>query len=87
MRASFVAPYPEEVMDRMHIQIDGMTCGHCVASVKKALGALSGVALESVSVGSADVRYDPATIDEGAVLEALRDAGYPARVQSRTATV
>jgi copper chaperone CopZ len=66
-------------MERMHLQIDGMSCGHCVASVKKALGEVDGVAVDSVSVGSADLRYDPASTDREAILGAVSAAGYPAR--------
>jgi copper chaperone len=63
----------------MLLQIDGMSCGHCVASVKKALGELDGVAVDSVTVGSADVRYDPSSTDREAILDAVTEAGYRAR--------
>ena len=65
-------------MNALHLQIDGMSCAHCVDSVKKALDALDGVSVDAVTVGSADLRYDPEKTSRAAVLEAVAQAGYPA---------
>ena len=46
-------------MEQTTIAIQGMSCGHCVASVKGALGRLDGVEVQEVKVGSATVAYDP----------------------------
>ncbi|MEO8336655.1 MAG: heavy-metal-associated domain-containing protein [bacterium] len=69
-------------MDTLHLDIDGMSCGHCVGSVRKALAALDGVAVDAVTVGSADVRYDPNKTSTEAVLEAVAEAGYPAHASA-----
>ena len=37
-------------MDRMTMKIGGMSCGHCVSSVDKALKKLDGVQVESVAI-------------------------------------
>jgi copper chaperone len=66
-------------MERLHLSIDGMSCGHCVARVDKALRALSGVKVARVDVGSAIVEFDPALVSVERVTAALDDAGYPAR--------
>ena len=63
-------------MDRMTMQIDGMSCAHCVKAVRDALSELPGVQVERVDVGSATVAYDEAQVTKGAVLDAVRDAGY-----------
>ncbi len=42
-------------MEQLQLAIDGMSCGHCIASVRRALGALRGVAVQNVTVGSARV--------------------------------
>jgi copper chaperone CopZ len=55
-----------------------MSCGHCVASVKKALEGLDGVTVEQVAVGTATVAYDPAVASPGKIAEAVSDAGYTA---------
>ena len=72
-------------MDTMHLEIDGMSCGHCVGSVKKALDSLDGVSVDAVAVGSADVRYDPKKTSAELVLEAVAEAGYPAHVSASRA--
>jgi copper ion binding protein len=63
-------------MDRMTMQIDGMSCAHCVKAVRDALSELPGVQVERVDVGSATVAYDDARVTKSAVLDAVRDAGY-----------
>jgi copper chaperone len=60
-------------------QIDGMSCGGCVRSVTSALKALPGIEVESVAVGLARVRLDPAVTTESRVVEAIQDAGYTVR--------
>ncbi|MBA4072532.1 MAG: copper chaperone [Gemmatimonas sp.] len=63
-------------MTSLNLTIDGMSCGHCVMSVQKALRALDGVEVTQVQIGSAALHYDPAkrTVEE--ILEAVRDQGY-----------
>jgi len=63
-------------MSNLKIEIEGMSCGHCVASVKKALDEVAGATVESVEVGSASVAYDPAMTSVEAIKSAVRDAGY-----------
>ena len=67
-------------MEQVRLNIQGMSCGHCVASVRRALGGLDGVTVEDVKVGSARVTYDPARSGPGAIAEAVRDEGYEAQV-------
>lgn len=45
-------------MEKMALDIDGMSCSHCVARVKQALSATPGVLTEDVTVGGAAVTYD-----------------------------
>jgi copper chaperone len=63
-------------MERATIAIEGMSCGHCVAAVKKALEVLGGVEIEHVSIGSATVIYDPDAVSIEQIREAVRSAGY-----------
>ena len=63
-------------MDRMTMKIDGMTCGHCVKAVDKALRAVDGVAVENVAIGSAIVSFDPTAVSEARITEAVSDEGY-----------
>jgi copper chaperone len=63
-------------MERKTIGIGGMSCGHCVARVTKALREVSGVEVEQVRVGSATVRFDPETTPEERITQAIEEQGY-----------
>jgi len=67
-------------MERLRLEIDGMTCAHCVASVKRALSALLGVQVDAVSIGAASLSYDASVETADAIVKAVSEAGYPARV-------
>ena len=63
-------------MVSLKIEIEGMSCGHCVGAVQRALGEVDGVIVEEVTVGSATVTYDPAKTSVDAVSKAVEKAGY-----------
>lgn len=63
-------------MSSLQLQISGMSCGHCVMHVQKALRALDGVDVQDVQIGSASLQFDPAKVQESVILEAIRDQGY-----------
>ncbi|NMG14676.1 heavy-metal-associated domain-containing protein [Aromatoleum bremense] len=62
------------------IRVEGMSCGGCVRSVTAALKSLPGVTDADVSLESAQARvqYDPATVSEQQLREAVEDAGFDA---------
>ena len=62
----------------MHIQIEGMHCQSCVKRVEKALSSVDGATVESVSIGSAEVRVPQER--QQAVLDAIQKAGYTPHV-------
>lgn len=57
------------------IKIDGMSCGGCVASVKRALERLP-IASAQVEIGSATVEYDETAVNRAQMLDAIEDAGF-----------
>lgn len=63
-------------MDSMKLKIDGMTCGHCVGAVTRALKGVEGLRVEDVRIGSATVSYDPAAIPADRITQAVEDEGY-----------
>jgi len=65
-------------METARIDVQGMTCGGCVASVTRVLRALPGVASVDVTLdpGRATVTYDAARTDVKAIERAIEDAGY-----------
>lgn len=60
------------------IQIQGMTCGGCVASVTRALKGVPGVKDVEVTLtpGRALVTFDESQTSEGVLTTAVQDAGY-----------
>lgn len=57
------------------ISIQGMHCSGCVAGVKRAMERL-GVTSADVTIGSATVEYDSATLSHEQIVGAIEDAGY-----------
>jgi copper chaperone len=65
-------------MERLTMKVGGMSCGHCVQAVSKALKDLEGVTIENVGIGSATVSYDPGATSAEQIARAVQDAGYDA---------
>ncbi len=63
-------------MEQMTMKIDGMSCGHCVNQVTKALKDLGNVEVGQVKVGGATVTYDPASTSPDRIRKAVEDQGY-----------
>ena len=65
-------------MRPLTLHIEGMSCGHCLNAVNRALAGLPGVEVDAVRIGRADVRYDEATIAPARIQAAVTEAGYRA---------
>ena len=65
-------------METVTINVQGMTCGGCVASVSRVLKAIPGVDQVDVKLvpGQATVRYDAAKVTVPSLEAAIVDAGY-----------
>jgi copper chaperone len=65
-------------MEHVSIEVRGMTCQGCVASVTRVLQSTPGVTGAKVDLASAraDVDYDPARTSAAALKDAIEDAGY-----------
>lgn len=72
-------------MDELTLKITGMSCGHCVGQVTKALTRLDGVQMYSVKVGEAIVVYDPREIVPTEIIKTVNEAGYEAELVGRVA--
>jgi Cu+-exporting ATPase len=59
-----------------------MTCANCVATIERNLRKLDGVQLAAVNLASerASVEYDPALVDQEAIIGRIRRAGYDVAV-------
>lgn len=63
-------------MTKLTLKVEGMSCGHCVNSVEKALkemGAAGKVDLEAKEV---EIEYDESAINQNAIKEAIEEQGY-----------
>jgi copper chaperone len=58
------------------IQIEGMSCQHCVMRVKKAIEGLAGVSSLFVEIGEAKVSFDETKIQKKDIEAAVAKAGY-----------
>lgn len=65
-------------MEHITLRVDGMTCGGCVASVTKVLGALPGVASAEVSLERkhAAIDYEAGKVGIDDMKRAIVDAGF-----------
>lgn len=70
-------------MERVKMKIDGMTCGHCVSQVTKALTEIDGVNVEQVTVGTATISFDPGAASEASISQAIEDQGYAVAATTR----
>lgn len=57
------------------IQLEGMSCGHCVAHVKEVLEALENTTDIQVELGTQSVLVETGATDE-LIRQAIDDAGY-----------
>jgi P-type Cu+ transporter len=69
---------------RLELPVTGMSCAGCAANVERGLRGLPGVREANVNFATsrAAVRYDPALVDPGALIEAVRSSGYDVAVSS-----
>ncbi len=58
------------------LSIEGMSCGHCVSAVERALSEIEGVQRCEVAIGSATIGYDPDRVDNAEVDRAIEEAGF-----------
>ena len=65
-------------METVTLNVTGMTCGGCVASVTRVLKTTPGVdnAVVRLDSHSATVTFDPARTSVPALKSAIEDAGY-----------
>ncbi len=65
----------------VRLDIEGMTCGSCAASVKTALEKLDGVRNVRISFEhkGGTVEFDATKVDEARIVEAVNKAGFKAQ--------
>jgi copper chaperone CopZ len=67
-------------MRQATLHIEGMSCGHCLNAVNRALSAVPGVRIDAIRIGRADVTYDEQHTSPAQLESAVTEAGYRAAV-------
>ena len=62
--------------DHRTYTVSGMTCGHCVASVREEVSEVAGVDSVDVDLASGRLVVSGAALDDAAVRAAVSEAGY-----------
>ena len=62
-------------MTAKKLNIEGMSCQHCVHAVKSELSKLD-INVKDVQIGSAEIEYDEQKIKENDLKTAVENAGY-----------
>ncbi|SKA11188.1 copper ion binding protein [Pilibacter termitis] len=67
-------------MQKTTLNITGMTCKHCVATVENSLNETAGVKKASVSLGkqNAKVKFDENETSVAELIQVIQNAGYSA---------
>ncbi|GIN73338.1 copper chaperone CopZ [Bacillus sp. J14TS2] len=65
-------------MTNKTLNVQGMSCGHCVNSIEGSVGDLNGVETVKVHLqaGKVDVTFDPEKVDLKDITEVIEEQGY-----------
>ena len=80
--ATSTAAGPQGPALKIVLPVEGMTCAACQATVQRALTKAPGVEKAAVNLmtNEATVHYDPSTTSPDALVNAINDTGYVARL-------
>ncbi len=63
-------------MKQATLQVNGMSCQHCVNSIEKAVKEIGGSARVDLQNNSVSVEYDDSKLSLDAIKEAIEEQGY-----------
>lgn len=65
-------------MEKVTLNVEGMSCGHCVKSVEGSVGGLNGVSSVKVNLENktVDVEYNADEVKLDLIKETIDDQGY-----------
>ncbi|BCG56934.1 copper ion binding protein [Paenibacillus sp. URB8-2] len=63
-------------MANVVLNVEGMSCGHCVSSVEKAVGNLGASAKADLASKTVAIDFDESRLSLDAIKEAIEDQGY-----------
>ena len=68
--------YPHPVSCESEMIVSGMTCDHCVMSVREEVGAVAGVTAVAVDLASGRLTVQGEGYSDEAIRAAVAEAGY-----------
>jgi copper chaperone len=68
--------HPNQIAESHEYAVQGMTCDHCVLSVREEVSEVAGVAAVDVDLAAGRLTVSGIGVDELAVRSAVADAGY-----------
>ncbi|HLR66844.1 MAG TPA: copper chaperone CopZ [Virgibacillus sp.] len=65
-------------MEQITLQVQGMSCGHCVNSIEGSVGKLNGVKSVKVHLdnGTVEIEFDANSVSLETIKEEIEDQGY-----------
>lgn len=63
-------------MSNATLNVEGMSCGHCVSAVEKAVSGVGAAAKVDLSSKTVAVEYDENKVSLNTIKEAIEDQGY-----------
>lgn len=65
-------------MENVTLNVEGMSCGHCVKAIEGSVGELTGVEKVTVDLKNAkvEVQFDSNTVSLDKIKETIDDQGY-----------
>ncbi|WP_010290060.1 copper chaperone CopZ [Kurthia massiliensis] len=65
-------------MQNVTLNVQGMSCGHCVKAVESSVGELNGIETVNVNLDDAkvDVAFDDTKVSIDDIKETIEDQGY-----------
>ncbi|NQX46741.1 heavy-metal-associated domain-containing protein [Paenibacillus tritici] len=63
-------------MSNVTLKVEGMSCGHCVSSVEKAVSGVGAAAKVDLPAKTVAVEFDENTVSLDTIKAAIEDQGY-----------
>lgn len=63
-------------MEKVQLNVKGMSCGHCVSSVEKALDGVGVMGSVDLSSGKVTFEFDANKVSLETIKEAIEEQGY-----------
>jgi len=63
-------------MSQVTLKVEGMSCGHCVNSVEKAVAEVGATGKVDLAAKQVTVEYNEAIVKLATIVEAIEEQGY-----------